>query len=256
MEIFLSKLIALFLYPFGLLMCLVLAATVLLLAGRSRPAKWLLVAAVLVMFVGGNGLVAYNLVRSLENDYPAMAMEDIPQADVIVVLGGGLGLPYPPRRYPDLGHSADRLLEGLRLYRAGKASHILLTGGNVFPQPGFEGEAFYARRLLELWGVPPDAVVTETESRNTLQNARHTAPILDQRGWDRVLLVTSATHMRRAVLAFRGTGIDVVPVPTDFAAVDANVPEIFTWIPTIGSLGATTRAVHEYIGRVYYRLRM
>lgn len=256
MEIFLSKLIALFVYPFGLLLCLVLAASVLLLFGRRRAAGLMLATAVLLMFVGGNGYVAHHLVRSLENDFPALAIDDAPESDVIVVLGGGIGLPHPPRRYPDLGPGADRLLEGFRLHRAGKADRILLTGGNVFPQPGLQGEAFYARELLALWGVAPDAMVTETKSRNTLQNAEYSAAILERNGWEKVLLVTSATHMSRAVLAFRRAGVEVVPVPTDFTAVDASAPEVFSWIPTIGAFWATTRAVHEYVGRAYYWLRM
>lgn len=255
MEIFLSKFIALFLYPFGLLSCLLAAAVVLLFINRPRAARLILVAAVLLVFIGGNSRTAHTLVRSLENDYPPVAVEDAPPSDVIVVLGGGLGLPHPPRLYPDLGGSSDRLLQALRLYRAGKAAHILLTGGNVFPQPGLEGEAFYARELLELWGVPPGVVVTETESRNTMQNAEHTAPILERNQWERVLLVTSATHMGRSVLAFQRAGIEVVPVPADFRAVEVKVPEALTWIPSVGALGGTTQAVHEYIGRLYYRLR-
>jgi len=256
MEIFLAKFIALFVYPFGLLLCLVLATAVLLLFGRRRAAGLTLAAAVLLMSVGGNGYVAHQLVRSLENDFPPLEVDDVPRSDVIVVLGGGIGLPHPPRVYPDLGSGADRLLEGFRLYRAGKADHILLTGGNVFPQPGLRGEAFYARELLELWGVPPDAMVTETKSRNTLQNAQYSTAILDRNGWDKVLLVTSATHMSRAVLAFRRAGMEVVPVPTDFTAVDADSPEVFSWIPSVGALWATTQAVHEYVGRAYYWLRM
>lgn len=252
MEIFLSKLIALLVYPFGLLFCLVCVAAILLLLNKARAARWLVMASVLLMLVGGNGRLAYTLVRSLENDYPAVAVEDVPDSDVVVVLGGGLGLPLPPRLYADLGGSADRLLQAFRIYRAGKADNILLSGGNVFPQPGMEAESFYARQLLELWGVPPNAVITETKSRNTLQNAEYSAPILARNQWDKVLLVTSASHMSRAMLAFRSAGVEAVPVPTDFGAVDADVPEVFSWIPTIGSLGWTTRAVHEYIGRVYY----
>jgi uncharacterized SAM-binding protein YcdF (DUF218 family) len=252
MEILLSKLIALLVYPFGLLFCLVAATTALLLVKKTRAARWFALAALVLLLVAGNGRLAYTLVRSLENDYPPVAVDDAPASDVIIVLGGGLGLPLPPRLYVDLGSSSDRLLEAFRLYRAGKAGKILLSGGNVFPQPGLEGESFYARQLLELWGVPPDAVITETRSRNTLQNATYSAPILAENGWDDVLLVTSASHMSRAVLAFRHAGVDVVPIPTDFDAVDADIPEIFSWLPTIGALGGTTQAVHEYIGRVYY----
>lgn len=256
MEIFLSKVIALFAYPVGLLTCVLIAAAVLMVAGRLRAARVLVIAAVVLLFAAANQWTAYTLVRSLEDDYRARPMEDIPEADVIVVLGGGLGLPHPPRRHPHLGSGSDRLLHALRLYRAGKAPRMLLTGGNVFPQPGLESESYYARRLLAMWGVPESTIEIETESRNTLENAGHSRRILEEHGWHDVILVTSATHMRRAVLAFRHAGIEVTPAPTDFLAVDANAPEALNWIPSAGALSGTTHALHEYIGRLWYRVRL
>jgi len=256
MEIFLSKLLPLVVYPIGLLTCLLIAAVVLLIAGRRRGGRRLVIAAVLLLFAAGNNWTAYSLVRSLENDYPSRPVAELPEADAIVVLGGGLDLPYPPRRHPHLISGSDRLLHALRLYRAGKAPRVLLTGGNVFPQPGLHSEAYYARELLELWGVPESAMVLETESRNTIQNAEYSARILAERGWRDVLLVTSATHMHRAVLAFRSAGVDVTPAPTDFLAVDAAAPEALSWIPNAGALTGTTHALHEYLGRLWYLIRL
>lgn len=256
MDIFLSKFIALFIYPVGLLTCVLLAAAVLLMAGRVRAGRLLVIGAALFLFAAGNSWTAYTLVRSLEDDYAAQPLDDIRNADVIVVLGGGLGLPHPPRRHPHLGTGADRLLYALQLYRAGKAPHILLAGGNVFSQPDLESEAYYARELLSLWGVPESAMAMETQSRNTIQNAEYSARLLEQRGWNDVLLVTSATHMHRAVLAFRHAGIEVRPAPTDFLAVDINQPEALSWIPSASALSGTTHALHEYLGQLWYRLRL
>lgn len=256
MEILLSKVIPLLIYPAGLLFCVLLVATVLLFSGRLRAARVLLVCSLLLVFAAGNKWTAFSLIRSLENDYPPLAAAAAPRADVIVVLGGGLGLPHPPRPHPDLNGRADRLAHALRLYQAGKAGHILLTGGNVFPQPGLKSESFYARDLLESWGLPAGVAVLETDSRNTIQNAEHSARILARRGWDKALLVTSATHMHRALRAFRHAGVDPVPVPTDFIAVDSNTPAALEWIPTAEALSGTTHALHEYIGRLWYRIRL
>lgn len=256
MEILLSKLIPLFIYPAGLLFCVLLLAVILMFSGRPRGARVLLVCALLLLFVAGNKWTAFSLIRGLENDYPPVAAEAAPEADVIVVLGGGLGLPHPPRTHPDLNGSADRLAHALRLYQAGKAGHILLTGGNVFPQPGLKSESFYARDLLESWGLPPGVTVLETDSRNTIQNAENSARILEQRGWGKILLVTSATHMHRALMAFRHASVDAVPAPTDFLAVDSNTPALLDWIPSADALSGTTHALHEYIGRLWYRIRL
>mgnify|MGYP000072117339 CR=1 FL=1 len=165
MEILLSKLIALLVYPFGLLFCLVAATTALLLVKKTRAARWFALAALVLLLVAGNGRLAYTLVRSLENDYPPVAVEDAPASDVIIVLGGGLGLPLPPRLYVDLGSSSDRLLEAFRLYRAGKAGKILLSGGNGYDMfvkgsdPRFLGttiSAITVEALEELGTVSPE----------------------------------------------------------------------------------------------------
>lgn len=256
MEIFLSKFIPLFLYPVGLAFSLLVLVFLLMFTRRLRAAWLLVLFIVLLVFVAGNNRTAYALIRSLESEYPPMSVEDTPNADVIVVLGGGLGLPHPPRLYPDLNNSSDRLLHALRLYRAGKASHILLTGGNVFPEPGLESESYYARGVLELWGVPESAVVMETKSRNTLQNAQFTARILAQNHWGKVLLITSASHMHRAVMAFHAVGVAVIPVPVDYLAVKTSAPAALGWVPNVDALAGTTYALHEYLGRLWYRLEL
>ncbi|MGA8261111.1 MAG: YdcF family protein [Arenicellales bacterium] len=255
MEIFLSKFIPMFVYPVGLAFCLLVIAALLMLTGKRRTAWVLVFAIVLLIFAAGNDYTSYKLIHGLESEYPPMKVEDTPKADVIVVLGGGLSLPLPPRLYPELNGSSDRLLRALRLYRAGKADHILLSGGNVFPEPGLESESYYARGVLELWGVPESAVVLETKSRNTLQNAEYSAPILRQRQWRKVLLVTSASHMHRAVMAFHRAGVNVIPVPVDYIAVKSSAPEALGWVPNVGALGGTTYAIHEYLGRLWYRLK-
>jgi uncharacterized SAM-binding protein YcdF (DUF218 family) len=256
MEIFLSKFIPLFIYPMGFLSCLLFAAGALLIAGRPRAARIVVIAALVITVAAGNTWTSHTLIRSLESDYAAKPVEAIPEADVIIVLGGGLGLPYPPRLYPRLTTGSDRLLHALRLYRAGKADYILVTGGHVFPQPELESEAWYSRELLALWGVPESAILIETESRNTIQNAQFSAQILSEQGWNDALLVTSATHMHRSLLAFRNAGIEVTPVPTDFIAVEINAPEALYWVPTVGAMAGTTHALREYLGRLWYRIRL
>jgi uncharacterized SAM-binding protein YcdF (DUF218 family) len=256
MEIFLSKFIPLFLYPVGLAFSLLILVVLLMFAKRLRAAWTLVFVIVLLVFVAGNDRTAYALIRGLENEYPPISVEDTPKADVIVVLGGGLDLPHPPRLYPDLNTSSDRLLHALRLYRAGKADHVLLTGGNVFPEPGLESESYYARGVLELWGIPESAVVMETKSRNTLQNAEFSARVLEKRHWKKVLLITSASHMRRAVMAFHAAGVDVIPVPVDYLAVKTGAPAALGWVPNVNALAGTTYALHEYLGRLWYRFKL
>lgn len=211
--------------------------------------------AIVVILATANGPTAFQIVKSLENDFPPVSIEDTPKADAIIVLGGGLSLPLPPRIYADMNGGTDRLFRGFQLYQSGKAGKIILTGGNVFPEPEYEGEAYYASEILQQWGIPADAIIMEPQSRNTLQNAEYTKRILEQKGFKKVLLVTSARHMHRALLAFKTAGIDAVPIPVDFSAVETNSPTILGFVPSAGAMNWTTSSLKEYIGRIWYEIR-
>src|SRR5205085_6891262 len=80
---------------------------------------------------------------------------------------------------------------------------------------GTQTEAEAARTVLEEWGVPESAILVETRSKNTAENGAFSRDVLATRGIQRVLLVTSAYHMPRAVAAFRRAGLQVSPSPTD-----------------------------------------
>src|SRR5690606_3989740 len=110
--------------------------------------------------------------------------------------------------------SADRVWHAARLYHAGKAQRLLLSGGTVRTGDGSEAEAM--RRLLLDLGVPDEALGLEDASVNTSSNAARTAELLRAAGIDHILLVTSALHMPRARAAFERTGLTVFPAPTDF----------------------------------------
>jgi len=251
----LSKVIPLLLYPFNLALWCLILAWLLWLTKRRGFAAFFLTLALAILLVAGNPRTAEYLLASLEQQYPPVAISELPNADAIVVLGGGIGIPLPPRQDIDLGGSADRYLYATRLFQAGKARMIVLSGGNVFPQPGFEGEAVYAAQLLQSWNVPAEAILIESQSRNTYQNAVETKKLLAKNKLNKVLLVTSAAHMPRALAVFRHQAIDTTPATTDVLVVKQNQPAALQWIPNIGALGGTTYAVREYLGIWYYRLR-
>ncbi len=82
-----------------------------------------------------------------------------------------------------------------------------------------------------------------------------TKRILDTRGLSTILLVTSALHMRRALVTFQAAGVNTIPAPTDFEVVEREVRTVLDWLPYAGALEGTTRALKEYLGFVVYRLR-
>ncbi|MBW7885258.1 MAG: YdcF family protein, partial [Caldilineaceae bacterium] len=156
-----------------------------------------------------------SLVRSLEWQYLPPA--ELPRAEVIVVLGGGTRSQAYPRPIHEIGEAGDRLLYAAYLYHQGVAPHLLLSGGVVAVDgPALQPEAEAMATLLTLLNVPHDALWLEPRSRNTHENAVETRKLLEPRGINRIVLVTSAMHMLRAVAIFEKQGFEVVPAPTDF----------------------------------------
>ncbi|MGE4659278.1 MAG: YdcF family protein, partial [Arenicellales bacterium] len=164
----LSKFLPQLVYPFNLALLLLLAALLLIIFGRRRSGVFAVFLAFVVLAVCASPL-SLVLYRQHELQHPPVPVPSSPTADAIVLLGGDVGIPVPPRMESQL--HGNRLLHAFRLFEAGKAPLIIVTGGNVFPQEGLDVEAAYSKTILVGWGVPDDVILTETKSRNTRQNA-------------------------------------------------------------------------------------
>jgi uncharacterized SAM-binding protein YcdF (DUF218 family) len=127
------------------------------------------------------------------------AATDCPRADAIVVLGGAVQPLLEGDVTPRLHRGSDRVRVAARLYRAGCAPRILVSAGGVIAPPVRATETEAIAGFLADPGVPASAMLLEAESRNTQGNAVFSRQMLEPMGIDRVLLVTSAWHLRRAV---------------------------------------------------------
>ncbi|UCF37634.1 MAG: YdcF family protein [Acidobacteriota bacterium] len=241
--------------PLGIALGLILLLTLLAALGRRWRETAVASAAFLLLFLGGSPWVAKGFVRTLESQYPPVAVKDAPSADAIILLGGGVTASLPPRLRGDLNEAADRVLFASRLYRAGKAPYVIASGGSVFPQSNGRPQSAFASELLVEWGVPEDAILVDTEARNTYEEAVSLKQMAAERRMQTFLLVTSAMHMPRARAVFQTAGLDVIPVPTDFEAVDREMPFSLLITPNADELEKTTRALREYLGIVVYRMR-
>jgi uncharacterized SAM-binding protein YcdF (DUF218 family) len=255
MFLYLSKVLPMLLYPPGLTIALLLVAAAL----RKRlpkSAAALFVVAVVSLYALSTGTVSEALQGPLESAYPAVAIDALPKADAVIVLGGYLHPPGAHHAFAELTDASDRLRVAAQILLANKAALVLLTGGNL-PMFGDTGipEALAAREVLHEWGVPSDAILVEDRSRNTRENAVFSAPILQAKGARRLILVTSASHMRRAVAVFRRAGLDVIPFPTDYQSGWGEPDLVFRWLPDADSLGTSRRVLKEWVGLAVYRLR-
>ena len=248
-SVVLSKWLALFLYPLNQCLLLGLIALVLLYRKRARPGFYCALVAFGWLYLSSTALIANTLMGFLERDYTPRAMSVVPEVDAIVLLGGAMRGDMHMGTLPDLNQQADRLVHAVALYKAGKAPAILLTGG-AHPEDRPESEQM--RDLLRVMGVPESAMWLETQSRNTHDNAVFCARLLGERGLQRILLVTSAFHMRRAEALFSAQGLEVIPAPTDY---QRPLAAGFGFRPSMKNLYRTTLAIHEIAGFQVYRWR-
>jgi uncharacterized SAM-binding protein YcdF (DUF218 family) len=260
MFVFLSKLLPIFIYPLGLAIGLLVAA---LLLGRSpRGMRICVLSGLGILLLSGNAWIPSILTRNLEWQY--LPPETYPQAEVIVVLGGSTASAQYPRQIVEISSAGDRILYAAHLYHQGVAPNLLLTGGYIPWMDKREAPANDMAEILGMLGVPKDALWYESDSRNTYENARFTKHILAEKGIDRIILVTSAMHMPRAVALFEKQGVDVIPAPADYNITQADwdhlwepnlTTQLFNLLPSVGNLSATTSALKEYIGILAYNLR-
>jgi uncharacterized SAM-binding protein YcdF (DUF218 family) len=261
MSIFLSKFLPLLVYPLGLGCLLVLAA--LILKRRLQWQRYLLVIALLTLWLCGNHWVAFSLARSLE--WQNLPPPGLPKADVIVVLGGGTEGAQYPRQGVEINSAGDRMLYAARLYKQGAASHILLSGGNIdWMESDSSSPAADMADIMTQLGVPRETLWLEERSLNTYENALYAKDFLQARGIQRVILVTSAMHMPRARALFEHQGLEVIPAPTDFTVTQTgwedlfalNLPnQVINFFPSASSLSLTTNVFKEYIGILVSALR-
>lgn len=246
---FLVKLTSLLVYPLSLSLLLCVLSLILSRLRWARSSYALLLVATGWLYLCSTAFFANLLMASLERDFVPRAMSATAPADAIVLLGGAMRGDTHMGTLPDLNDHADRLVHAAALYKAGKAPVLLLTGG---APEGVRTEAEQMRDILTVMGIPAQNMILEPESRNTHDNAVYSARILKSRDIHRILLVTSAYHMRRSVALFEAQGLEVVPSASDYQilVVDESLPP---WLPLVGNLSRTTHALHEMVGYWMYR---
>jgi uncharacterized SAM-binding protein YcdF (DUF218 family) len=261
MVFFLSKFLPMFVFPLGAACLFIAVSLIAQVRERSRIAIAANMAALAILGLMGNRAVSHLLVRPLETrEIPA---GPLPQVDAIVVLGGITGPAAPPQPTIHLTGGADRLTYGAELYRAHKAPLVVLSGGVMPWNMGQPPESSQMAKIMQLLGVPGSAILEESASRNSHENAAYTSRLLLAHNLHRILLVTSAMTMPRALAAFRHQGIDAIAAPTDFTAdlgedsrsgVSELEVDALNLVPSPHTLEESSAALHEYVGLVLYRL--
>ena len=212
--------------------------------------KMLMTAGILLLVCFSMPAVAEILTRSLESRYQPLSSELFSESNVrwIVVLGGGHDSSKPAGLQLS-SSSLARIVEGIRIYRARPGRKLILSGGSVFdPVPNAEA-MFHMAKIL---GVKEEDIHLEKKSKDTEEEAKFLASMI---GNEKFYLVTSAIHMPRSVGLFRKHKMDLIPAPTDYAFRSQNPPLLLRILPNATSLQQSERALREYLGITWSRLR-
>lgn len=236
--------------PPTLILLLLLAGFFLSLGRWRRSGLVSLALGILLYGCLSIGPAASILVRPLESAYPPLGRDRLPPRGTLVVLGGGVSPRADLLTSSRLGRaSLTRGLEAVRLYYLMTESEIVVCGGRGNPYSPV-AEAPVMRDFLVSVGIPEGKVLVEKESRTTFENVERLLAMPLRRP---LVLITSARHMSRAMKVFGSFGQVPVPAPCDFQSL-AHPGDPLYYLPSLEALAASTSALYEYLGMVWYRV--
>ena len=247
----LSKFLPLIFSPLGIVLTL-------LLAFIFRKKVKFIYSALIFLVIFSNGLFADILWRLLEHPWKRLDYSLVAPSDGIVVLSGGRHLPPGNTKIIEW-YDPDRFLAGIDLYKANKSNRLIFTGG-INPLTSDlppEGDV-YIKEAVSM-GLPKEDLYTTYPVNNTLQEAKAIKKLLNNEIpliQKKIILVTSAFHMKRAKKVFENEGINVQPYPVDFKSSRSFISSLrnpLKWMPDSYYLYQSSSAIREIIGRIIYR---
>jgi uncharacterized SAM-binding protein YcdF (DUF218 family) len=222
---------------------------------RRKLGRYVLFLGILILAALSTRPASELLLYSLESRYEVPSTEVLSTLDVVVVLGGGMTRFGGFGKVPEpSGVAYSRVCNAVRIFKQSGAKTLAFSGGDS--EPGALSEAEVMRALALEFGVPGGRIVTETKSRDTMENAALLAKLLPSTKPRRIGLVTSALHMPRSVKVFRHyfRNDTIIPVPVNhLCSPDWSDPK--SYIPSSDTLARSNCAIHEWIGMIWYFLR-
>jgi uncharacterized SAM-binding protein YcdF (DUF218 family) len=253
---FLSKVLF---YVFMPLPMVVIAICISIFSKNQKRKKHSLWVALGLIMIFGNGFLANEAM--LQWEVPPTDPISITQPfDVGIILTGGMILNKESTQteiFPD--KSADRFIQPLRLYKAGKLKKILISGGNTdltIIRKDVTNETQKVAQLLEELGVKKEDILLETKARNTRENALYSIEILTKNPQlgNSYVLFTSAFHLRRADECFVKAGLKVTPYGTTYYAKARSFTINNLILPREENMDISYHFVHEIMGYVVYKI--
>ena len=247
----LSKTIYILAMPLSLVIICFLASFIV---KRRKYKKRAYVTGILLLLLFSNSFIVNELL--LQWEIPAKTIDSIERPfKVGIVLTGITNMEKSPFDRVYFNKGADRIMHALQLYKEKKIEKILISGGSGSLFNNKRKEADNLKLILIQANVPEMDILIEIKSRNTYENARFSAGILNQNfpGAD-CILITSAFHMRRASACFISAGINVTTYSTDFYTHDRNFRFNTLLFPSVHAINKWTILFKELLGLALYKL--
>ena len=228
------------------------------LRSRKQTVAWCACAVLtlLITIIGGTDFSSWLLLRN-ERPWTGVKLIELPMCDAVVVLGGGAEASRHDVGGVRMTIAGDRILTGLELMRWGLAPALVIGGGSSRVDDVEKIESDLIRTRIGDWKPPKSwAIVSLGAAADTHDEALRLVPLAKDRGWKKILLVTSAGHMRRAASVYRAAGFAVVPAPCSFiVAGNAAPPSFRIGIPSWHGFERFSIWLHEYAGWKIYKRR-
>ena len=238
-----SKLLLILILPFSWFLAFFIAALVVKKQHLKR--RFLIISVVIMLLFSSPVLFS---VFAHYWDIKPVPLKKTGAYSCAIVLGGFSGEDANGNGF--FNTSADRFIEGLKLFTTGKVTHILISSGNGNLIHDNFAEADWVKTQLKQFNVPDSSVLIENRSRNTIENAAFSKILLNKNHLQPpYILVTSAFHMRRSLMIFKREGYHVLAYPANYSsgAGAFNLTDLF---PDANTFNGWNIYLKEMVGYV------
>jgi uncharacterized SAM-binding protein YcdF (DUF218 family) len=197
-----------------------------------------------------------HMLWRLEKPWLDTDLKSLPRADVIVSLGGAGEASKRELAGLHFMMGTDRLMTSVELMRQGKGGALVIGGGGAHIEGELLSEADSATAWIRHWHLVEAPVISLGVCMNTRDEAMKVSVLASQKGWNTIMLVTSANHMRRAEAVFKAAGLKVICAPCNYLAPQSRGRAVsLIHAPDARELDAFNLWLHELAGWWAYRWR-
>ncbi len=247
----LSQILSFFTHPLIWIFLLIVVAVFV----RNITKKRKIILAVLFLFLFfTNNFITDEVMRWWE--YPNTKTSELDSCyDIGLLLGGGMVNYETETNRLIFRNNPDRLFQTISLYKTKRIKSIFISSGagNLVYRDMLEANLI-RRYMIEI-GIPDSVITVDSLSDNTRENALFTSKILyKNKEHKKILLITSATHMRRAVGCFKKVGLQFTPYVTDKYVGKRRYQLDYLLVPNVGCFVKWDKLIHEMIGYLTYKI--